>query len=155
MRPLPAGSRRGNYDDAISASAASAATFASVRASFRALASTIVPEALALDERAWEEVERIIDDGLASRPASIKRQLRILVRALNVLPLFRFGRTFAALDAPARAAFLTKIQNAPLLLLRRGFWGLRTLVFMGYYGRDDARAAIGYRADVRGWELRR
>ena len=47
------------------------------------------------------------------------------------------------------------MQDAPLLLLRRGFWGLRTLIFMGYYGRDAARDAIGYRADPRGWEIRR
>ena len=131
------------------------ATFAPVRASFRALAATIVPEAGALDERQWEEVERVIEQGLASRPAAVRRQLRIFVRALNVLPLFRFGRTFRSLDAGARAAFLLKIQDAPLLLVRRGMWGLRTLVFMGYYGRDDARAAIGYRADLRGWEARR
>ena len=42
-----------------------------------------------------------------------------------------------------------------MLAVRRGFWGLRTLVFMGYYARPEAAAAIGYRADVRGWEARR
>jgi len=130
-------------------------TFGPVRAAFRSLATTIVPEAASLDERGWTEVEDIIEQGLQSRPASIRRQLRMLVRALNVLPLFRFGRTFASLDAARRAKFLQSIQDAPLLLLRRGFWGLRTLVFMGYYSRDDARAAIGYRADPRGWAVRR
>jgi hypothetical protein len=143
------------YHCAITTSATPAGTFAPVRAPFRALATTIVPEAGALDERAWEDVEAAIEQGLASRPESIKRQLRILVRALNLLPLFRFGRTFQSLDPAARTAFLLKIQNAPLLLLRRGFWGLRTLVFMGYYGREEARDAIGYRAGARGWELRR
>jgi hypothetical protein len=130
-------------------------TFAPVRASFRKLAVTIVPEAEALDDRGWEELEQIIERGLASRPDSIRRQLRILVRARNVLPLVRFGKTFSALDASKRTAFLEGVQNAPLLLLRRGFWGLRTLVFMGYYARDDARNAIGYRADPRGWTVRR
>ncbi len=130
-------------------------TFAPVRASFRNLATTIVPEAATLDERGWEEVERIIERGLTARPASIRRQLRILVRALSVLPLFRFGRTFGALDFSRRTAFLESVQNAPILVLRRGFWGLRTLVFMGYYGRDAARDAIGYRADPRGWQVRR
>jgi hypothetical protein len=130
-------------------------TFAPVRASFRKLAVTIVPEAEALDERGWEELEQIIERGLASRPDSIRRQLRILVRALNVLPLVRFGKTFSALDSVKRTAFLEGVQNAPLLLLRRGFWGLRTLVFMGYYARDGARQAIGYRADPRGWAVRR
>ena len=130
-------------------------TFAPVRETFRNLATTIVPEAAALDERGWEELEQIIERGLRARPDSIRRQLRILVRALNVLPLFRFGKTFGALDAATRTAFLEKIQNAPLLVLRRGFWGLRTLVFMGYYSRDEARDAIGYRADPRGWQVRR
>jgi hypothetical protein len=130
-------------------------TFAPVRESFRNLATTIVPEASTLDERGWEEVEQIIERGLAARPASIRRQLRILVRALSVLPLFRFGRTFGALDVSKRTAFLEGVQNAPILLLRRGFWGLRTLIFMGYYSRDAARQAIGYRADPRGWKVRR
>ena len=47
------------------------------------------------------------------------------------------------------------MENAPLLLMRRGFWGIKTLVFMGYYGRDEARAEVGYRATVRGWAARR
>ena len=50
---------------------------------------------------------------------------------------------------------LETLQDAPVLLLRRGIWGLRTLAFMGYYTRPDAQRAIGYRADPRGWEARR
>ncbi|HYM61696.1 MAG TPA: hypothetical protein VEZ11_12495 [Thermoanaerobaculia bacterium] len=130
-------------------------TFVPVREIFRALAATIVPEAQALDDRGWTELEEIVEEGLAPRPKSIRRQLRILVRALNVIPVFRFGRTFRALDPAKRTAFLLSVQDAPLLLLRRGFWGLRTLVFMGYYGRHEASAAIGYRADPRGWEASR
>jgi hypothetical protein len=130
-------------------------TFGPVRETFRALAATIVPEAATLDGASWDDLERIVEEGLASRPAGIRRQLRLLVRALDLLPLVRFGRTFRALDPPRRAAFLLSVQDAPVLLLRRGFWGLRTLVFMGYYSRQDARDAIGYRADPRGWDVRR
>lgn len=81
--------------------------------------------------------------------------MRLFVRALDLLPLLRFGRTFRALDRQRRTQFLLAVQDAPLLLVRRGFWGLRTLVFMGYYGRAGAAATIGYRADLRGWEIRR
>lgn len=130
-------------------------TFAPVRETFRALGATIVPEAERLSPAEWIEVEQIVERGLASRPAAIRRQLRLLVRALDVLPLLRFGRTFRALDPERRTRFLLAIQDAPLLLLRRGFWGLRTLVYMGYYGRDAAREEIGYRANPRGWEARR
>ena len=130
-------------------------TFAPVREPFRDLATTIVPEAASLDERGWSELENVIEQGLASRPRAMRAQLRFLVRALNVLPLARFGKTFHNLDSNRRTKFLEAVQDAPILLLRRGFWGLRTLVFMGYYSRDDARAAIGYRADPRGWAVRR
>ena len=65
------------------------------------------------------------------------------------------GRRFSALDVARRTRFLLALQNSPVLLLRRGIWGLRTLVFMGYYGRPEAAALIGYRADARGWEARR
>ncbi len=130
------------------------ATFAPVRDRFRAIARTIVGEADALDEAGWTELESIIERGLASRPASVRRQLRILVRALDVIPLFRYGRTFRSLDRARRTRFLLSVQDAPLLLLRRGFWGLRTLVFMGYYGRTEAAAGIGYRASLRGWDAR-
>ena len=130
------------------------ATFGPVRESFRAIATSIVPEAERLDEDGWMELESIVERGLGSRPESMRKQLRIFVRALNVLPLFRFGKTFRALDRTQRTKFLLGIQDAPLLLIRRGFWGLRTLVFMGYYSREAARAEIGYRADSRGWGAR-
>ena len=37
---------------------------------------------------------------------------------------------------------------------RSGIWGLRTLVFLGYYTRDDVAAFIGYRAHRDGWSAR-
>ncbi|MFZ2493337.1 MAG: hypothetical protein WA208_17800 [Thermoanaerobaculia bacterium] len=130
-------------------------TFAPVRESFRAVATTIVPEAVKLGPEEWAEVEAIIEQGLASRPAAIRRQLRLFVRILELLPLVRFGRTFRGLDESRRVRFLLAMQDAPLLLLRRGFWGVRTLVYMGYYSRAAARAEVGYRASVEGWEGRR
>ncbi len=119
------------------------------------MATAIVPEADRLDEAGWRSLEALVEGALAARPESLRRQLRLLVRALEWLPLLRFGRTFRSLDAPRRARFLRSVESAPLLALRRGFWGLRTLVFLGYYGREEAREAVGYLADSRGWEARR
>jgi hypothetical protein len=129
--------------------------FVSVRGIFRAVATAVVPEAIRLDEAGWLELEQIIGGALEARPDGLRRQLRIFIRALDVLPVFRYGRTFRGLDPIRRNAFLLGIQDAPLLLLRRGFWGLRTLIFMGYYGREEGRAETGYRADPRGWEAPR
>ncbi len=127
---------------------------APVRREFRALAAAIVPAAAGLDDGGWSEVEAIIERALASRPAKLRRQLALFVRLLTVAPLLRHGRRFPALDAATQTRFLGGVERAPLLLLRRGFWGLRTLVYMGYYGRPAAAALVGYRADARGWDAR-
>ncbi len=127
---------------------------AAVLPAFRAIAATVVPEAARLDEAGWNDLERIVADALQQRPPALRRQLMTLIRAVNLLPLFRYGRPFTALDPGRRARVLAALQDAPVLLLRRGIWGLRTLVLMGYYGRPAAAAEIGYRATARGWEAR-
>ena len=126
-----------------------------VRETFRAIAATVVPEAERLDEKAWGEVERLVEKTLEPRDAAIKRQLALLIRAIGFLPLLRFGRPFTRLTAGERTRFLAALENSPVLLLRRGFWGLRTLVYLGYYARPEAGREIGYRAHSRGWEARR
>lgn len=127
---------------------------APVAGKFRALAVAIVPRAAALDEDGWRALETLVEEALASRPESMRRQLRVFVRALSWLPVLRHGRTFASLDARRRNAFLRSVERSPILLVRRGFWGLRTLVLLGYWGRPEAGRAIGYRAHPKGWEAR-
>ena len=122
---------------------------------FRASAVAIVPEAARLRPEGWQELEGIVQAALDERPAFVARRLRMLLRLLDVLALVRYRRRFSALDPILRARLLASLQDSPLALLRRGFWGLKTLVLMGYYGRADAGNEIGYRADLRGWPARR
>lgn len=119
---------------------------------FRAVAATVVPEAAELDATGWLDLERIVAGALAGRPVAVRRQLALFLQIVQWLPVLRYGRPFTGLPAARRARVLAALERAPLLVLRRGLWGLRTLVFMGYYGRPAAAAAIGYRADARGWE---
>lgn len=122
-----------------------------VRGAFRSLATTIVPAAARLDAAAWGDVEARIEAALLGRPPRLRRQLRLLVLALEWSPLLRHGRRFSRLDAARRTEILDRVQRSSALVLRRGFWGLRTLVLLGYYGRPEVRRAIGYRADPGGW----
>lgn len=123
---------------------------APVRETFRAVVVTVVPEARDLDREGWEELESIVGDALSDRPEPMRRQFRIFLRAIRWLPVLRWARPFPTLDAARRRRFLAALQDAPVLLVRRGFWGVRTLAFMGYYGRDEARRAVGYDARLRG-----
>jgi hypothetical protein len=121
----------------------------------RAIACTIVPEAVSQDEKAWADFDRLTDAVLGDRSPALQRRLQFFLRAIDWLPVFRFGRRFALLQPAQRARFLSGLENHPVQLIRSGFWGLRTLVLLGYYGRADAVAAIGYAASPRGWEARR
>jgi len=119
---------------------------------FRAVVSTVVPEAVDLDEACWAELERVVEETLRARPRSLQRQLRLLLRGIQWLPVLGCGRTFTALDPARRARFLSTLEHHPVPLIRKGFFGLRTLALLGYYGRPKAARAIGYAADPRGWE---
>jgi len=122
---------------------------------FRAVATCVVPEAARLEAAQWDELEAIVARAIAARSRSVQRQLTLFLILLEWLPLLRYARRLSRLDSARRANFLDRLQRAPLLLLRRGFWGVRTLILMGYYGRPAAAREIGYRADARGWEARR
>jgi|HubBroStandDraft_4_1064222.scaffolds.fasta_scaffold36658_2 hypothetical protein len=118
----------------------------------RAVASTIVPEAAALDDEGWHAVTQVIEALLRDRPESLKRQLRMFLAAIQWLPVVRYGRPFTRLSPADRASVLAHLQNDRIQKVRVGFWGLRTIVLAGYYGRPRAAQAIGYAASVRGWE---
>ena len=122
---------------------------------FRAVATCVVPEAARLEAAQWDQLEAIVARAIAARSRSVQRQLTLFLILLEWLPLLRYARRLSRLDSARRANFLDRLQRAPLLLLRRGFWGVRTLILMGYYGRPAAAREIGYRADARGWEARR
>ncbi len=126
-----------------------------IRPAFRAIAQTMVPESAALTDAQWTGVESTIEAQLAARPPKLRRQLSLLIRVIDTLPLLFAGRRFRSLGAERRYRVLDRLQHARIMLLRRGIWGLRTLIFMGYYTLPGVSREIGYRADPRGWEARR
>ena len=127
---------------------------APVRSTLRAIATTVVPETASQEERVWLEMEELIARTVSSRGPLIQEQLVSFLRLAQMLPIARYGRRFTALDDRRRAAFLRSLERSPLLRLRRGFWRVRSLIFMGYYTRDDVAESIGYRAVPEGWAAR-
>jgi hypothetical protein len=129
-------------------------TLSPVQHILRAIATTVVPESSTLDDRAWTEVDAVIEQALGQRGPRVARQVTLFLRLLQTLPVARHGRPLTALSMPQRVAFLESIERSPMLLVRRGFWGIRTLIFMGYYTRADVVESIGYRANRFGWSAR-
>ena len=125
---------------------------APVQAVFRAVVVTVVPDAKQLDESSWLALEALAEDVLEIRPPALRWQLQFFLRAIEWLPVVRYGHTFTRLADEQRSRVLRYLQDHPVERIRCGFWGLRTLVFLGYYGRPEGAHAIGYRPDPRGWE---
>lgn len=128
---------------------------APLRHALRPLARAFLPEAAAFTEADWQAMEELVGGTLAGKPPRLLRQLGLFVRIIGLLAMLRYRRRLDALPPDQLCALLESLERSPLLLIRRGVWGLRTLVFMGYYTRPEAAAAIGYRATAAGWEARR
>ncbi len=126
-----------------------------VRATFRAVAETVVPETASLDADGWREMHDLVEGALWSRPESVRRQLVTFLRLVEYLPLARHFHRFSRLAPAARTEVLSRLERSGRLVLRRGMWGVRTLVFLGYYTRPAVQESLGYRAHRDGWSARR
>jgi hypothetical protein len=126
----------------------------SVWPTFQTLVRSVVPAAERLDQEGWTEVKQIVETALARRPGMVRRQVALFLRLVSLLAFLRHGRRFASLPPEKAHRFLGGLERSPLLFVRKGFWGVRTLALMGYYARPDARAALGYRATGGGWRDR-
>jgi hypothetical protein len=140
------------YEQRLSTEADGAGALTPVRGAFRALSETFVPEIVGMDGPSWERSFQIVETALRSWPRAVQRQVALLVRALDWISLIRHGRRLAKLEPERRLRFMESLQRSRLLLLRRGIWGLRSLVFMGYYAQPEIHAELGYRARPEGWE---
>ncbi len=114
------------------------------------VAAVIVPGFSSLDHDRRERFLTIIDEALGDRPESMRRQLALFLKVLNVAPFLRWGRPLGRLKAVDAERALRWFQEAPIAKLRQGFWGLKTLVFMGYYGQSAAWPEVGYSQDFGG-----
>jgi hypothetical protein len=105
----------------------------------------IAPDLARFDNENRERVRAIIEQAVATRPPAVQRQLAAFLNVLRWAPVARYGRPFERLNAAQQDKVLHWFHDAPLVPLRHGFWGVKTLVFMGCYGRPEAGGDIGYR----------
>jgi hypothetical protein len=117
------------------------------------LTLVLIPSAVSLSDAAWRELGSTVDFALLRRPASAARQLRMFLRIIQWLPLLRFGLPFTFLSSARKVWVLRYLEDHRIEVVRTGFWGLRTLIFLAYYSRDEIIGSIGYRPHKRGWEV--
>lgn len=115
------------------------------RSFFLAIAHRIVPESARLGPDGERRFFDIIGGMLATRPPAMLRQLALFLFVLRWLPLFLFFGRLDKLAPERRDRALRMFERFPVALVRKGFWGVKTLVFMGYYAQVENWERIGYR----------
>lgn len=117
----------------------------------RPFVETFVPATHDLDPDRYAALVAHVDARLATEPPALTRQLVVLVTLLHFMPIFRHLRTFSRLSPSERQRFLEHVQDGPIGPLRVGVWGLRTLVFLGWYADPEVGRTLGWHAHPRGW----
>lgn len=110
-----------------------------------AVATRIAPGITELDAAGRMRVLDAISRAIASRPAALQRQLALFLGIVRWAPVARYGRPFNRLAPVQQDAVLGWFMDAPVTRLRQGFWGVKALVYMGYYGLPEVADRIGYR----------
>lgn len=120
-----------------------------------ALLEAFVPAASVIHRQELEKVLSVSDGFVAGRPASVRRQLLLALSVIRLLAVLQFGRGLSRVDIERRRKFLESLQSSRVLKLRLAVWGLRTLLFGGYYADPDRQGRLGYRPHSDGWDARR
>jgi len=111
---------------------------------FMLVAETITPEVAVLDADGRGRMASIVDAALLDRKPTVRRQFGSFLEVIRLAPVLRFGTTFDRLDPDRRAAVLRWFESCPIPLFRKGLWGLKVMVFMGFYGQEATWSDIGY-----------
>src|SRR5438093_10956367 len=85
---------------------------------FAAVVTTVVPEAARLDATGWTDLERIVEQALADRPASLRRGLKVFLRLIDWIAVVRYARRFSALDAARSEEHTSELQSLTNLVCR-------------------------------------
>jgi len=101
----------------------------------------------------------VADGALAARPERDRKLLRAFLRAVEVLPVFRYGRGFSKLTPEKQQTFLRFLESTRLSSkFRQGFFGMKTFALLCYYGLPRSWEELAYpgpRLDAPYYQLRR
>jgi hypothetical protein len=108
------------------------------------LAERIVPESASSPASVRQRLAAIVDHQLDQQPPGQQFQFKLLLFALRWMTVPVTLHTLENLPPRWQDYILRRLEAAPLTILRVGIWGVKTLVFMGYYGQPLVTAGISY-----------
>src|SRR5262249_1041863 len=101
----------------------------------RKLAAVIVPETASASAPVIDALVSAVAHQLRPRPRLQQLEFKLLLLGLGGMTLLPRGW---------QAWLLHLLENFPLRLVRIGLWGLKTLIYLGYYGQEPIQQQIRY-----------
>ena len=108
------------------------------------LANRIVPETAVAPPDVRRRLVDIIDHVLQRQSQGQRFQFKLLLFVLRWMTVPFTLLRLESLPPSWQDFLLRRLEAAPLTILRVGIWGLKTLVFMGYYGQETVTEGIHY-----------
>jgi hypothetical protein len=108
------------------------------------LAARIISESAGMPAEVAGPLLAAVDEELRPRPRLQQLAFKLLLLAIRWMTLPFTLRRFERLPPSRQDRWLRSLENAPLTLVRVGIWGLKTLVFLGYYTQDSVERRIRY-----------
>ena len=115
---------------------------------FLAIQGCAVPRSRTFSPAQREEGLRIVNQLLAQQPAGVRRKLFALFVLIELLAWVTGGTGFPDLDGARQARVLALLFDARTPLLRKGFWGLNTLVKLSVFGQPAVYPDIRYQREA-------
>ena len=116
------------------------------------LARRIVPEVANLDQKEQREIAGVVDEALAIRGSALQFQFKTFLDLIRFSSMLRHGKTLERCAPEVQDRLLKKFEDSRIPRIRAGMWGLKTLIFMGYYGRHERAEQIKYTPSLNGNE---
>lgn len=116
----------------------------SMKLRFEALQNCLVPRSQKFTRNESVRSTLLINELLHQQTVSSRNMLALFIMLIDLFSCIRYARSFRHLNAAKKKAVLNFFFDAPISLLRKGFWGLNTLARLGVYGQTELHDEIGY-----------
>lgn len=87
------------------------------------------------------EVDRILH---ATKNPIIIKGVKVILKVVNILPLFKYGKTFVKLDEEKRREFFESMEKSGWSWKRHIVMSLKSLIMLTYYHHPKVKKAINF-----------
>lgn len=112
---------------------------------FEALQQRLVPRAAAFSAEERNASRMLVNTLVSRMPEANRKKLGVFLLLIDIVSLVMGWRPFRRLPPAKQDRVLAFLFDAPVGLLRKGFWGVNTLAKLGVYGQTTLYDEIGYR----------